>query len=178
MQRARTVVLVVVVAALVALAGCSADTQDVEENAPEDTVPLGEAVELDDDDTTIEVTVTEYKLVESYESPYQENDSTYTAEAPGDQQYLFVKVRVENVGSVNGTEPTMAIEPKNDSSSGPGPVWRDDLYYGATQIQPGETHTGWRGVTVNGSVAASDVRVGFSTDAFVSTDEFRWTLEE
>jgi len=177
MSSAKKVGLVVTLAVLLALAGCSADTEDVEENAPEDTVPPGETVELEGNNTTVAVTVTDYRLVESYETYNSTSDSNETHEAPGDKRYLFVKVRVENVGPANGTEPTMAIEPKNSTDAGPGPVWIDDQYLGITALDPGEVHTGWRGVTVNGSVAASDVRIGFSTDLYVSTDEFRWTLE-
>ena len=94
MPSTRHLAVALVLVGLVALAGCS--------DEPSESYALGETVELEGNDTTIEVAVTDYRLVDSYEGTDESSGSTRTVTPRGDDQFLFVKVSAENVGDAPG----------------------------------------------------------------------------
>lgn len=183
----------IVCCVLVVIAGCSAiddglggEATTTTTAAPTSTAPptstgpdtyaLGEAVDLEQENTTIAVQVVEYRLADSYETA----DGT-TVEAPGDGQFLFVKVTVENVGGADGATPPVAVRPQNRTGDDDydAASWMDEgWYYHVRPLPAGETRTGWVLVRVDGDVTASDVRIAFSPDILITQDEYRWTLAE
>lgn len=172
MSSTRRLAVGLVLVALVALAGCS--------DEPSESYALGEPVELEGNDTTIEVSVVDYRLVDAYESTGGSGGAR-SVTPPGDQQFLFVKVTVTNVGNASGATPSVAVRPENASSSGDGPRanWMtDDWYRNVAPLDAGESRTGWVRARVARNVTAADVRIAFSTDILITGDEYEWTLRE
>jgi hypothetical protein len=173
MPLTRHLAVALVLVGLVALAGCS--------DEPSESYALGETVELEGNDTTIEVAVIDYRLIDTYEGTDESSGSAQTVTSPGDDQFLFVKVSVENVGDASGATPSVAVRPENESSSGEGPrpTWMTaDRYRSVRSLDAGESRTGWVQTRVAGNVTASDVRVAFSPDILITGDEYKRTLRE
>ncbi|WP_435345612.1 hypothetical protein [Haloarchaeobius sp. HRN-SO-5] len=168
--------LALALVALVALTGCA--DGGLGGGFPDETYAPGEAVGLKQENTTIAVAVEDYRLTGAYDAD-DGAGGTRTVTAPDGEQFLFVKVTVENVGSVDGATPAVAVRPKNASSAGEGPTptWMtDDWYRSVRPLPAGETRTGWVRATVAGNVTAADARVAFSTDVLVTSGEYRWLL--
>lgn len=192
MSSNRRVVGVLVAAALVALAGCSTAGVDTPTFAPtttdsaapatttagDDTYALGERVELEGENATVEVRVVDYEFVESYERA-TDDGGTETVTAPAGQQFLFVKVGVEHVDGGATATPSAGVRPFNESVDGPDSLpasYEDGVYRSVRELTVGATTTGWIAVQVDADVTASDVRVAFSPDVLVTEDEYAWTL--
>lgn len=195
MSFTRCVAGTVLVVALVALAGCGTAGIDTPTFAPTTTAgdapttvdsgperyALGETVALEQANTTIEVSVVDYQLVERYEAPAESGSGTRTVEAPPGQQFVLVKLTVENVGDTDGSTPSVSVRPNNESADAPEAIpaaSTDGRYRSVRPLPAGETTTGWYVVQASTDVAVSDVRVAFSPDILVTEDEFRWTLVE
>jgi hypothetical protein len=185
------------VLALVALAGCAGlglapedegtptfappttagDAPTTVDSGP-DTYALGEVVELAQENTTVAVRVVDYRIVESYETT-DGSGGTRTVEAPAGDTFVFVKLAVENVGDTDGSTPSVAVQPRNESADVSDSIpasFDDGVYRSVRPLEAGATTTGWAAVQVSGDVDAADVRVAFSPDILVTEDEFRWTL--
>jgi hypothetical protein len=171
---ARRVGVLVALLAVGSLAGCAALG-----TAPATTYGPGETVELQGETTTYAVTVEEYRLTGSYEAARGVGgDRTVTA--PDGQQYLYLKMSVENVGDHPGDPPGVSVRPSTDVLAGPRPAWADAPDYEsglfADPVAPGESRTGWVGVRVPEDATAEDVRVALSTAMVPPDDDFRWVL--
>ena len=195
MSSNRRVAGVLVAAALVALAGCGTAGVDTPTFAPtttdsgtptatttagDDTYALGERVELEGENATVEVRVVDYEFVEAYERA-TDDGGTETVDAPAGQQFLFVKVSVEHVDGAATATPSAGVRPFNESVDAPDslPVsYQDGVYRSVRELPVGASSTGWIAVQVDADVTASDVRVAFSPDILVTEDEYAWTLDE
>ena len=141
---------------------------------------LGDAVELTAENATVAVRVVEYEFADAYETT-TDDGGTRNVESPAGQQFLFVKVAVEHVDGAATATPSVAVRPSNASAAVPGDVpasYADGVYRSVRELPAGASATGWVAVQVDEDVTASDVRVAFSPDVLVTTDEFRWTLDE
>lgn len=193
MSSTRRVAGVLAAVAIVALAGCGTAGVDTPTFAPtttdaitatttagDDAYQLGERAELAQDDATIAVRVVDYRLVNAYETT-TDSGETETIEAPAGQQFLFVKVSAEHVDGPAAATPAVAVRPRNVSVDVSGDVpesFADGIYRSVRELPVGETSTGWIAVQVDDDVVAEDVRVAFSPDFLVTSDEYRWTLDE
>jgi hypothetical protein len=178
MQASRHACLALAIVAVVAVAGCA--DGGLGGGDPEETYALGESIDLEQENTTISVVVEEYRLAASYEAE-DGSGGTRTVVAPSGEQFLFVKVAVENVGAVDGATPAVAVRPRNASSvgEGPSPTWTTgDWYRSIRPLPAGESRTGWVRATVPGNVTAADASVAFSTDILITSGEYRWLLVE
>jgi hypothetical protein len=176
MQANRYVAVALALVVLVPLAGCTDDFG----GGSEESYGIGETVELGQENTTIAVTVDDYRFAGSYEAS-DGSGGIRTVTAPNGEQFLFVRVTVENVGSEDGATPAVAVRPRNSSATDPdgAPTWATDgLYRSIRSLPTGESRTGWVRATVADDVTEADAEVAFSTDILVTSGEYRWLLVE
>ena len=176
MQSNRHVAIALTLVVLVALAGCTDDFG----GGSEESYGIGETAELGQENTTIAVTVDDYRFADAYDAA-DDSGGTRTVTAPNGEQFLFVKVTVENVGNEDGATPAVAVRPRNSTATDPdgAPTWATDgLYRSIRPLPTDESRTGWVRATVAGNVTAADVEVAFSTDILVTSGEYKWLLVE
>ena len=176
MQSNRHVAIALALVVLVALAGCTDDFG----GGSEESYGIGETAELGPENTTIAVTVDDYRFADAYDAA-DDSGGTRTVTAPNGEQFLFVKVTVENVGNEDGATPAVAVRPRNSTATDPdgAPTWATDgLYRSIRSLPTGESRTGWVRATVAGNVTAADAEVAFSTDILVTSGEYKWLLVE
>lgn len=160
---------------LVPLAGCADGSLSGDDGQ---RYGIGQTVELGQENTTIAVTVDEFRFAGSYDAA-DGSGGTRTVTAPDGEQFLFVKVTVENVGGEDGATPAVAVRPRNSTASDPdgAPTWATDgLYRSIRPLSVGESKTGWVRATVADNVTEADAEVAFSTDILVTSGEYRWLL--
>lgn len=169
MNRGRTLATVLVVL-LAGMAGCQGTGSNGE------THGVGETVALEQENTTIEVTLEDYRFEDSFEA---ENGTT--VQAPRGEQFLFLKVSANNVGDEDGATPAVGVRPSNDSAAAgrSPPTWDGDGWYRSIrQLRQGETKRGWVLRLVPDDAAPADVKVAFSTDILITSGEYAWRLSE
>ncbi|WP_440991206.1 hypothetical protein [Haloarchaeobius baliensis] len=174
MQTNRYVAVGLAVVLCLSLAGCTDDFG----GGSEDSYGIGETAELGQENTTIAVTVDDFRFAESYDAA-DGSGGTQTVTAPNGEQFLFVKVTVENVGNEDGATPAVSMRPRNTTASDPqgAPTWASDgLYRSIRPLPTGESRTGWVRATVADNVTDADVEVAFSTDILVTSGEYKWLL--
>lgn len=148
-------------------------------DGPERYAP-GDAVELTTENATVSVRVVAYEFADAYETA-TDDGGTRTVESPASQQFLFVKVSVEHVDGAATATPSVAVRPSNASADVSDDIpasYGDGVYRSVRELPAGKSSTGWVAVLVGDDVTASDVRVAFSPDILVTSDEFRWTLDD